>query len=432
MSLTAIGSSRAVRPESQPARIAVDVALSVGTGLVADQISRSGLRSGRVSGVLLGLVGGAAFKGVAEGSLAVGRNLAKGQDWSTGLSGSVQEGLRTGLIDSGVSIAARPLHGALTKALPRIGQVGIAGLSGGILGSAAGSLDRATDGNTWTKGTAAGLQQVKSAALQGAIGGLVIGGVTGHLANYLHQRAATRAITIEPANANGAVRGGLKQFKALDRVQGSDVAGGTQPSFVLDMQSPELTKLRSAAQAIGDDATLSTQQKIDKVADLVNGNLKFASVKTPEYRVPYDKVNAMFKGKEAPLSEYLKAGVADCRGFAALNQVLLQEAKVPSYFTYIQEFKNGKYIWDHAINVRFEGKQPIVVDALFRKQFGGVPLQQMLTTGKEGVRFQPHPDLPFVYTDPSHNVRSLPGALAAMPRLWAAKAGLVAGQAHRQ
>jgi hypothetical protein len=103
---------------------------------------------------------------------------------------------------------------------------------------------------------------------------------------------------------------------------------------------------------------------------------------------------------------------------------------VPTYFAYIQEFKGGKYIWDHAINVRFERKQPIVVDALFRKQFNGVPLKQMLTTGKENVTFQPHPDLPFVYQNPGDNVRALPGALLAMPRLWAAKAGAVAGQAH--
>jgi hypothetical protein len=216
----------------------------------------------------------------------------------------------------------------------------------------------------------------------------------------------------------------------MDRIQGSDVAGGTQPSFLMDVDSPELSRLLGEARKIGANAGLSEQQKIGQVADLVNGQLKFASVKTPEYRVPFDRLNARYKGQAAPMSEYLKAGVADCRGFAALNQVLLQEAKVPSYFAYIQEFKHGKYIWDHAINVRFEGKQPMVVDALFRKQFDGVSLNQMLTSGKDGVRFAPHPDLPFVYRDPSSNVRSLPGYVEALPRLWAAKTGVVAGQAH--
>lgn len=432
MTIAAIGSSRVERPQSKVGRIAVDVALSVGTGLVADQLSRSALRSGRVGAALVGLAGGAAVKALAEGTITVGHNLVKGDTWTTGLTGSLKEGLRTGLIDSGTTVVARPVYGAVNRALPRLGPVGLAGVSGGVLGGMAGAADRATDANTWTKGTAEGLKQVSAAAVHGALGGVIVGGVTGHVANYLHDRAAVKAITVEPNRGTGAVRGGLKTFKAMDRVQGSDVAGGTQPSFVLDLESPELTRLRQSARAIGQDASLSVTQKVDQVADLVNGTLKFASVKTPEYRVPYDAVNARFLGKAAPLSAYVEAGVADCRGFAALNQVLLQEAKVPSYFTYIQEFKNGKYIWDHAINVRFEGKQPLVVDALFRKQFGGVPLQQMLTTGKDGVRFTPHPDLPYVYTDPTHNVRALPGALAAMPRLWAAKAGAVAAQSRQE
>jgi hypothetical protein len=430
MHVSSIGSSRVVRPENKAGRIAVDMALSVGTGLVTDQVSRSLIRSGRASSVMLGLAAGATAKALAEGSLTVGRNLVSGQDWTTGLTGSLKEGLRTGLIDASLTVAVRPLHGVLTKAMPHVGPVGLAGASGAVLGGTAAAADRVTDRQTWAKGTVAGLQTVKDAAVKGAIGGLIIGGVTGHLGNYLHQRAASKAITTEPKVPGTAVRGGLKRFDNLDRIQGSDVAGGGQPSFLLDLESPELSRLRADARVIGADAALSQQQKIEKVADLVNGKLKFASVKTPEYRVPFDQLNARYKGQAAPMSEYIKAGVADCRGFAALNQVLLQEAKVPSYFAYIQEFKNGRYIWDHAINVRFEGKQPIVVDALFRKQFDGVSLTQMLTNGKEGVRFSPHPSLPFVYQDPTHNVRSLPGAMAALPRFWAAKTGAVAGQAH--
>lgn len=412
-------------------RIAVEIGLSVGTGIVADQIRRSALRTGSASAALIGMAGGATVKALAKGAITAGQNLAADKPLTDGLADSLVSGLRSGAIDGAVTVAAAPLNRNLARIYPKMTVVQLGAASGFVLGGSAGLLETATNRRTWHQGVAAGLEAVGTAGFCGAVGGVILGGVTGRIANYLHARGAIKSITAVPeSNVNSAVRGGLKTLSHLDRVQGSDIAGGGQPSILVDMQTPEILDLRAAAWAIGENTLLSKPDKINALHDLLNSKLRFAGVRTPEIFNVYTAVNRRYAGASVPIGEYVKAGTADCRGFAILNQILMQEAKVPTFYTYIQEFRNGRYIWDHAINVTFEGKTPVVVDALFRKTFDRMPLRDMLTSGREGVTFGAHTTLPYIFQQPAQNQRSLPGAMSALPHFWAGDVGAKAAVAR--
>lgn len=399
----------AIKPTSPPAlpmaaRVVADVGLSVATGLVADQVSRQLISRGSATAVVTGLAAGVGFRAIAEGAVTVAGNARSHRPLTEGLGERMLDGMRLGAIDSGLALVTEPLQRRMHAHMPQYTRTMQFAVSGAALGTLAGSAEAATNRSTWKDGAVTGLTRVGAAAGLGAAGGFVFGGVTGMIQHRAEARQWTKQL-VATADDPGqqAARGGLKRLNVGDRIQGSDIAGGIQPSILVEHDSPSVQRLLGFAREVGQDNALGTWQKVDRIQGEVKRVLRYAN-QNPVDQGKFFSLNRQFLNDAIPVGKYLDLGIADCRTFATVSQMAFQEAGIPSYFAYNRTAIAGKFRVDHAFNVVIEDGKAKVADALFTKWFNKVPLDKAMTSGKLTYRVEPHPSLPFVYQDPSQNV----------------------------
>jgi uncharacterized protein YycO len=158
---------------------AVNIALSVGTGIAADQLRKSALRLGSVQSVVVGLAGAAAVKAVGEGSVQVISNLRHDRKWNADLGHKMLDGARTGTIDGALTFVAAPIARGVGARMPQLGTIARHATTGLVMGTLGGAAYSATDRQTWNKGAGEGLKQVGISTAIGAAGGAIIGAGTG-------------------------------------------------------------------------------------------------------------------------------------------------------------------------------------------------------------------------------------------------------------
>lgn len=393
-------------PAAMPtaARVVADVGLSVATGLVADQVSRQMMSRGSATAVLTGLAAGVGFRAVAEGAATVVDNVRSHRSLTDGVGERMLDGLRLGVIDSGLALAAEPLQRRLHAHMSNHTRTMQFAVSGAVLGTVAGSAEAATNRATWQDGAVTGLTRVGAAAGLGAAGGFAFGGISGFIQHRAEARqVAQQLVAMADDPGQQAARGGLKRLNVGDRIQGSDIAGGIQPSILVEHDSPSVQRLLSYAREVGQDASLGTWQKVDRIQCEVQRSLRYANL-NPADQGKFFALNRQYLHDAIPVGKYLDLGIADCRTFATVSQMAFQEAGVPSYFAYNRTAIAGKYRVDHAFNVVIDNGKAKVADALFTQWFNKMPLERAMTFGKWSYRVEPHPVLPFVYQNPSQNV----------------------------
>lgn len=384
-------------------RVVKDVSLSIGTGIVAETVAKNLLKSGKIPAAAVGLIAGIGFKTTAEAALTAGENLILDKPLTENMQERVLDAARTGAIDSAIGIVAGDVHGKMAQKLKGYTLPVKMAATGAILGAGSSTAHSATDPKTWKHGGVKGAVQVgKAAAL-----GTALGGLGGAVAGKIMQRQITKQwlAQLEASTDDAAQllhRGGLKKLNPGDRIQGSDIVGGIQPSILIEKDTPALQKLLQQAKSIGARTDLSQVQKAEAIQDLVQGAIRYP--KAAADRALFEQLNRQYKGSAIPIGKYVELGIADCRTFASTTQLLLQEAGINSYYTYGRMALLGQYRFDHAFNVMMDGGKPIVVDSLFRKYFNLTPLEDMFNGGKWLQRFEPHDILPYIYRNPADNV----------------------------
>lgn len=163
---------------------------------------------------------------------------------------------------------------------------------------------------------------------------------------------------------------------------------GEMPNVRVNYRNPKLRAAMDEAKAVAADATLSAEQKIQKITDLVRGKdgqpgLLQAASTNEVTDAWFNQFNAKMKGADfrlAELDDYLNKGIGDCRHFAITNQTLLQELEqaIPGlnprvvYTATFETVENGKALAvNHAFNVVTIGGEDIVVDAILPHFTGG-------------------------------------------------------------
>ncbi|GEM_PF-4455468 len=250
---------------------------------------------------------------------------------------------------------------------------------------------------------AQGSAQAAGAAVEGTVVGLrregaAITKAAGHAAPLPDLHALIPDSVTSPAQFT---RGGFKKLMPNHRVQGSDIVGGTQPSFLIERDSKPMRELLEHARQVGSDKKLTLWQKIEAIQERTRKSIRYPASGAQQEAL--QALNRQHLLGAAGIGEYHKIGFADCRGFAVTTQVLLQEAKIDSFFSYARTFYQGAPGVDHAFNVVRENGKLFVVDTL-NQAFNKVPLTTMLSQGAQGYRFELHQALPFVYRNPIENV----------------------------
>lgn len=163
---------------------------------------------------------------------------------------------------------------------------------------------------------------------------------------------------------------------------------GEMPNVRVNYRNPKLQAAMDEAAKIAADATLSAEQKIKKVTDLIRGKdgqpgLLQAASTNDATNAWFDAFNGKMKGADfrlVELDDYLKAGIGDCRHFAITNQTLLQELEkaIPGlnprvvYTATFETVENGKALAvNHAFNVVTIGGEDLVVDSILPHMTGG-------------------------------------------------------------
>ncbi len=193
----------------------------------------------------------------------------------------------------------------------------------------------------------------------------------------------TRAIYEDRDGARGRV--GQNQIEDGVIFEGAR-PHGDMPNVRVDLKHPKLEAAREKALAIGRDATLSTQQKIDRIVELVRGEgdgpgLLRAASSSEGTNALFEGINGKLKGAQFRLEDlgtYLDSQVGDCRHFALTTQSLLQEA-VPElrprvvYAKTYETVANGVTEGvNHAFNVITIDGKDVVVDAILPHFTGGL------------------------------------------------------------
>jgi hypothetical protein len=199
--------------------MALDMGLSIGTGIVADQVRRRLIQSGKAPAIIAGLVAGAGIKAVAEGGITLIDNARHDRALTTDLASHMVDGVRTGTIDGALSFAAAPIHRTIGSRLPGVGTVGLAAASGLVVGALGGTAYSATDRKTWSHGVKDGLTSVAVSTAFGAGAGAAMGGVAGAVVKRFF-----------PAYQPGAAKTTEAQVRSLVIERGTSKAEAAAPA----------------------------------------------------------------------------------------------------------------------------------------------------------------------------------------------------------
>lgn len=123
----------------------------------------------------------------------------------------------------------------------------------------------------------------------------------------------------------------IQRVQHGERLQGTahrpGAAAGAQPDIVIDFKGKAYQdKIGAEAKRIGARTDLTPEQKLQEVNTLVNRHL--TANFTPDQIKALEDYHTPFNAAGKPISteDYLRDGLADCRGYAAVHQMALQDA----------------------------------------------------------------------------------------------------------
>lgn len=153
-------------------------------------------------------------------------------------------------------------------------------------------------------------------------------------------------------------QGGMLDIPEGSVVEGSMVAGGLQPDYVLDLQSRRFRPLLKFAREVGVDR-MPFWKKIEAISRHVNNDVfKKRAYDDKDYRHLLDKYREL--ERNIPLSCYLTESAGVCREYALVTHFMLKAAGIPSRHVYAT-IRQGEKTEDHAfVVVRHEGEDWIV------------------------------------------------------------------------
>lgn len=164
-------------------RVALDLALPIGSGIVAETVKKRLIQKGSLPAIAAGIAAAAVFKGAAEGAVQVATNAKAARPLDEGVAGQVLNGLRGGTIDAGLTFAGPAVQGKLAPHLSKLGPVLLVATSNAVTAVGGAVVRTSTDYTAWENGAKVGVKRIGWGMLGAAgtaflAGGLVKGAMT--------------------------------------------------------------------------------------------------------------------------------------------------------------------------------------------------------------------------------------------------------------
>ena len=182
------------------------------------------------------------------------------------------------------------------------------------------------------------------------------------------------------------VSGGPLKLKQNDILAGSEVFGGKQPNFIIDLRHPALASILKYAKEIG-QKDLSVLEKIDLIQKEVSSSLKS---KNPYINPNYQALMKRYRDKGTPISlgEYLENHVGVCREHAAILHLSLMEAGIENRYLYVRTAVQSERGRDHAI-VIFENEGELFIADAYFKEYHKQKFKDVWISAPESEKFFP-------------------------------------------
>lgn len=205
--------------------------------------------------------------------------------------------------------------------------------------------------------------------------------------------------------------GGLFDIQPGTILEGSLVAGGRQPDYIIDVENETFKEFLAAAT---DAAAAETTKvgKIDAVIKTINAYLRNTSYTSRPYLNLLRRHRAA--GTDVPVSDYLACGAGVCREHALLLHFGLKSVGIENLHAYAKVVQ-GAHVEDHAFVIVNYGNRDYVVDA-YNGNFNGLPLDALMAGVKDSGRVE----RPLPFHEPDRIFRRIL-AFNPYPRLYAPK-----------
>ncbi len=156
-------------------------------------------------------------------------------------------------------------------------------------------------------------------------------------------------------------------------VEGSARAGGMQPDYILDWDSPVFKELKDSSHLSG----LSADEKIARIASYVSQMMPGWPTRDPRYLELIKRYRE--SGRRIPISEYVKTRVGVCREKALITHLALREAGFDAEYVYASMSAKGLpgKVEDHAMNVVTWNGERVIVDS-YDLAFSGRKLSDVM------------------------------------------------------
>ncbi|MBC7543245.1 MAG: hypothetical protein H7338_10995 [Candidatus Sericytochromatia bacterium] len=145
---------------SGSARIALDVLLPIGTSIVADQLLKSSLKSGKAQAIVISFVGTAVAQAFAEGAVQVVKNKLDGQIWDHRVGIRALRGAQGGLFIAAGNLVGPAIQGKVAARFNTLNPILLVGVSNATAAVAGTAARLAADPDTWNKGAVAGVKRI--------------------------------------------------------------------------------------------------------------------------------------------------------------------------------------------------------------------------------------------------------------------------------
>jgi len=180
--------------------------------------------------------------------------------------------------------------------------------------------------------------------------------------------------------------GGPLKLEHNNILAGSEVSGGKQPNYIIDLKHPAMRPILEYAKEIG-KRDLPIWDKVDLIQQKVLISLKS---KNPYINPDYQALLKRYFEEGIPISlgEYLKHHVGVCREHAALLHLALTEANIESRYLYVRTAVQSERGRDHAIVIFENNGELYIADAYF-KEFHKQKLRDVWIGAPESDKFFP-------------------------------------------
>jgi hypothetical protein len=145
---------------SGSARIALDVLLPTTTAIVADQVLKSSLKSGKAQAIVLSFVASAATHALSEGAVQVVKNTIDGLPWDHRLGIRALRGAQGGLFIAAGNLVGPAIQGGIAKRFNKMNPVLLVGVANATAAVSGTVVRLAADPDTWENGAGAGLKRI--------------------------------------------------------------------------------------------------------------------------------------------------------------------------------------------------------------------------------------------------------------------------------